>query len=313
MRTIHFTGSLDGGWTLAEAPAGFAPQLVLWVGARQADGAALQAALQRRFPSASVVGCSTGGEIVDGEVRDDSLIATAIEFADSTVKVVSAEDLSPAVSESIGERLALALHGNGLRGVMILSDGLKVSGTALGRGFTKVLGSEVPVCGALAGDGARFEQTWVACNAPPVSGRVVAVGFYGESLRLCFGTGGGWDRFGPERQITRSDNNCLFELDGQPALSLYKKYLGDEASGLPGSALHFPLFVRPVGGGGGVTRTVLGVSEQAQSLTFAGDLPTARHRAAPWHTPCAAPHQACGSDSCAPAPSRCAAGGPTRS
>lgn len=274
MRTIHFTGSLDAGWNTVESPTGFAPQLVLWFGARQADGAALQASLQARFPGASVVGCSTGGEIVQGEVHDDSLIATAIEFEQGQVKVVSADEATPAASESIGERLALALHDRALRGVMIFSDGLKVSGTALGRGFTKVLGSEIPVCGALAGDGARFQQTWVACNAPPVSGRVVAIGLYGEALHMHFGTGGGWDRFGPERQITRSDNNCLLELDGQPALSLYKKYLGDEASGLPASALHFPLFVRPVGGGGGVTRTVLGVSEEAQSLTFAGDLPT---------------------------------------
>lgn len=274
MRTVHFTGSLDRGWTEAATPAGFAPQLVLWFGARQADGAALQSSLQARFPSASVVGCSTGGEIVQGEVLDDSLLATAIEFEQGSVRVVSADGATPAASETIGEKLALDLLDPTLRGVMIFSDGLQVSGTALGRGFTKVIGTEIPVCGALAGDGARFQQTWVACNAPPVSGRVVAIGLYGEGLHMHFGTGGGWDRFGPERKITRSDHNRLFELDGQPALSLYKKYLGDEASGLPGSALHFPLFVRPVGGGGGVTRTVLGVDEAQESLTFAGDLPT---------------------------------------
>lgn len=273
MRSVQFTGSLTDGWNITALPVGFAPQLLLWFGARQADGAALQADLQQHFPSADVVGCSTSGEIVDGEVLDDTLIATAIEFGASTVKTVCVEGAEAAESQAIGQKLALQLQAEDLRGVMIFSDGLKVSGTALGKGFTDVLGVCIPICGALAGDGARFQQTWVACNAAPASGRVVAIGFYGTTLQMRFGTGGGWDRFGPERQITRSSNNQLFELDGQPALSLYKKYLGDEAQALPGSALHFPLFVRPAGGSGGVTRTVLGVSEGDMSITFAGDLP----------------------------------------
>ena len=57
----------------------------------------------------------------------------------------------------------------------------------------------------------------------------------GESTRRCLGHGsrGGWDFFGPERRVTRSEGNVLYELDGTPALDLYKKYLGARASGLP--------------------------------------------------------------------------------
>ena len=273
MQTLQLTGRPGTGWDFADVPAGFAAQLVLWFAPRQADGAALQATLQVRFPAAEVIGVSSSGEIAGSEVRDDSLVATAIRFEHAKVRVVKAEGAEPAQSKAIGSALARQLQAPDLRGVMIFSDGLKVSGTALGQGFTDVLGLELPVCGALAGDGARFEQTWVACNGAPAQGRVAAIGFYGDSLAMRFGTGGGWDRFGPERRITRAADNRLYELDGQPALALYKKYLGDEADALPGSALHFPLFVRPLGGGGGVTRTVLGVSETEESITFAGDLP----------------------------------------
>lgn len=273
MRSIHFTGSLASGWSLPAQPIGFAPQLVLWFGARQADGASLQAALQTQFAEAAVVGCSTSGEIVDGEVLDDTLVGTAIEFHHSHIRTATVEQAEATESHAIGVRLAQQLRADDLSGVMLFCDGLRVSGTALGRGFTEVLGEHIPICGALAGDGSRFEKTWVACNAAPASGRIVAIGFYGERLHMRFGTGGGWDPFGPQRQITRSTNNQLFELDGQPALSLYKKYLGDEAAGLPGSALHFPLFVRGGSGDGGVTRTVLAVSEIDESITFAGDLP----------------------------------------
>jgi len=57
----------------------------------------------------------------------------------------------------------------------------------------------------------------------------------------------GWDVFGPERKVTKSEGNVLYELDGKPALSLYKQYLGEKAEGLPASGLLFPLALRQPG------------------------------------------------------------------
>ena len=60
---------------------------------------------------------------------------------------------------------------------------------------------------------------------------VVAAAFYGDRLKVGYGSLGGWDTFGPERLITRSKGNVLYELDGKSALELYKKYLGEHAKG----------------------------------------------------------------------------------
>jgi hypothetical protein len=65
----------------------------------------------------------------------------------------------------------------------------------------------------------------------------------------------------------------LYELDGQSALELYKKYLGDLAKDLPGSALLFPLSLKLGKSDHPVVRTVLSVDEKNQSMTFAGDVP----------------------------------------
>ena len=66
----------------------------------------------------------------------------------------------------------------------------------------------------------------------------------------------------------------LYELDGRPALALYKEYLGDRASGLPATALLFPLAVRSDRSATRRTvRTILGIDEEQQSMTFAGDVP----------------------------------------
>jgi len=66
----------------------------------------------------------------------------------------------------------------------------------------------------------------------------------------------------------------LFELDGRPALELYKNYLGERAAELPASALLFPLALRTNSSDEKrIVRTILSVDEVNQSMTFAGDVP----------------------------------------
>jgi hypothetical protein len=133
------------------------------------------------------------------------------------------------------------------------------------------------ITGGLAGDGARFEKTLVVLDGAPEERRVAAIGFYGSRLKVGFASLGGWDPFGPERLITRSKGNVLYELDGQSALKLYKSYLGKHAHGLPASGLLYPLSLRPEPDGSAVVRTILSVDDKEQSLTFAGDVPQGRY------------------------------------
>ncbi len=183
-------------------------------------------------------------------------------------------DLHVADSFAAGARLAAELAGPGLRAVFVLSDGLCVNGTPLVEGLRRHLPEGVVITGGLAGDGSRFARTWILDRAQPEANRICAIGFYGAQLCVGHGCEGGWSDFGPERRITRSSGNVLYELDGKPALALYKTYLGERAQGLPGTALLFPLSVRRAGeSGDSLVRTVLAVDEAQQSLTFAGDMP----------------------------------------
>ena len=131
----------------------------------------------------------------------------------------------------------------------------------------------IPISGGLAGDGTRFGETWVIADGRPRAGLASIVGFYGDSIRLGHGSKGGWDIFGPERRVTRSTGNVLYELDGRPALDLYKNYLGELASGLPATALLYPLAIRQSDSSEQLVRTVLAHSDEEKSLTFAGDMP----------------------------------------
>jgi hypothetical protein len=227
-----------------------------------------------RFAGVALVGCSTAGEILGDSIVDGTVTGAIVEFDATRTATACAPVPGPERSFEAGAELARALATPDLRGVFVLSDGLHVNGSELVRGLGAVLPPEVVVTGGLAGDGDRFERTWVLHDGEPATHAATALGLYGDAIEIGHGSRGGWDIFGPERVITRSQGNVLYELDGKPALDLYRTYLGDFASGLPGTALLFPLAVWPVTEPERqVVRTVLAVDHEAGAMTFAGDVP----------------------------------------
>jgi hypothetical protein len=226
------------------------------------------------FASGQIVIGTTSGNIMGLSVSDDDLVATAIKFDKSSIET---RLFHTGVGDSIKMGRAIGEHfssrASELKLIYIVSDGQMVNGSDLVIGIADVLGSQIPVAGGLAGDDARFETTLVGLNAQPGPGNIVVIGFYGEELEVGCGTRTGWEPFGPERQVTRADKNVLYEIDGKSALALYKSYLGERASELPGSALLFPLEITLPGTNERMIRTILAVNEDDQSMTFAGNLP----------------------------------------
>lgn len=252
---------LDGDKTLVLAFAD--------TGLGGADGPV--AGLQRAFPRSVVLACSSAGEISEDLVELGTLCGIIMRFQHGDVRWARA-DVDGRPVYAAGLELAAALAADDLKGVFLVSDGLAVNGSELTRGLVDGLPDGVHVAGGLAGDRERFGQTWVAAGGPGQPGVVAAVGLYGDAVEVGVGTAGGWSSFGPGRAVTRSEGNVLYELDGEPAVPLYRAYLGDFAASLPGSALLFPLSVACGDGEGAVVRTVLAIDDEEGSMTFAGDV-----------------------------------------
>ena len=252
--------------------AAISPQLVLAFGSVRALKEWAET-LAQTFGSTHRAGCSTAGEISNQGVSDDSLVVTAIAFDACRVSQVSTELHSMEDSHAAGRRLALGLDAQGLRGILVFGQGVHINGSAVLAGMTEIAGSGVPITGGLAGDGGAFAQTWVLDDRGVSSTRLVCIGLYGQALRLSHGSFGGWSPFGPARKVTRCANNVLYELDGESALAVYKRYLGEHAMGLPASGLLFPFAMLGQDQHElGLTRTILGVNEADGSLTLAGDI-----------------------------------------
>lgn len=231
-------------------------------------------ALRRAYARSVWMGCSTAGEISGHVVRDRTLTVAVAKFTHGRLRAAVRKVDDAGGSFPAGAEIAASLMAGDLRGVFVLSDGLTVNGSELVRGLSSGLPKEVVVTGGLAGDGSRFQKTWVLQDGRMQSHCVAAVGFYGDGIGIAHGSRGGWDVLGPERGVTRARGNVLYALDGQPALELYKKYLGERAAELPASGLLFPLAIRNEREEDGLTvRTILAVDEAEQSITFAGDIP----------------------------------------
>lgn len=228
--------------------------------------------LKANYPNADIVMASTAGEIIDNRVQDETLTATAIQYEKTTLRFAEIDVTPNSDSSTCGAAIREELMADDLNHILVISDGSMVNGDALVKGLNESLPSNVLVTGGLAADAGRFSKTYVGLNKSPESGKVVAIGHYGDSLVVSHGSKGGWDEFGPIRTVTKSEGNVLFELDGQNALELYKKYLGDKAKELPGTALLFPLSLY-CDDGSQLVRTILSINEEAGSMTFAGDIP----------------------------------------
>lgn len=262
----------DGWAPRAPGALGASAQLVLVFGSETVlrSGSPLED-VRCAHPAARVFGCSTAGEICGTRVADGTLVATAVRFEHARVEsalVPLGDD-----SHAAGVRLAAAIPPEGLRHAVVLADWFVTNGSELAHGLQAGLPKHVTLTGGLAGDGDRLQRTAVVWDGEPHAGVAAILGFYGEGLAVGHGCRGGWGAFGPERLITRSSGRVLYELDGQPVLALYKRYLGEHASGLPGTGLMFPMVLRTPDGAQGMARSVLDIDEAAQSVTFAGDMP----------------------------------------
>ncbi len=237
-----------------------------------ADGRVVDV-LARRLPGATVVGNSTAGEISRDGVSDNGVVVTSVHFQRSHVQAYGERVCASDDSYSAGTRLARWFQADGLRAVIVLAPGFDVNGSALVRGLQEHLPAAVPVSGGLAADQGGYAQSYTVLDRQVDDRLAVAIGLYGDALTLGHASYGGWEPYGAACRVTRCDGNTLLELDGEPALSVYERCLGEHAQDLPGSGLLFPFEVLSADlGDTGVVRTLLGVNRSQGSLTLAGEI-----------------------------------------
>lgn len=276
MKTVQLRRNIDSDWQYLGENIPLSKPLVLVFGNRYLlESNKIYQEIKEIFNDGEIVFGSSAGDISSHSVDDDGITITAIEFEKSSfaIKTVNVKDDNQFVnSYEAGYALIQQFDKENLKYVLVISDGSVINGSQLANGMNKVTNNDILITGALCSDAARFEKTICSYNENPKSGEIVAIGLYGEHLEISFAINDGWTPFGPERIVTKSKDNILYELDHKPALDLYKKYLGEKSKELPAAALLFPLKVKSSNEQESIVRTILNINEKDNSMILAGDI-----------------------------------------
>ncbi|PTX60562.1 hypothetical protein C8N46_106208 [Kordia periserrulae] len=276
MKTVQLKKTIHTQWEYLSENNTLQKPLVLVFGNRfLLEDTKLHAEIRALFPDGEFVFGSSAGDITSHYVDDESITITAIEFEKSSYVIKTANVLeNDAKKDSFetGKQLIEQFDSERLKHVFIVSEGSFVNGSQLTLGMNAATDDNLLITGGLCGDEARFKKTLASYNELPKPGEIVAIGLYGETLEVSFAINGGWIPFGPERIVTKSSSNILYELDNKPALDLYKKYLGEKSKELPAAALLYPLKVKSTNEKQSIVRTILNIDEQENSMILAGDI-----------------------------------------
>ena len=238
-----------------------------------ADGT-LGKILKDKFPAASIIGCSTAGEIFSHAVYNESLVITAAFIENTEIKLLQAEINIPEDSYKAAQSIAKEIASPETTSLFVLAPGTNINGSELVAGFASILSDKVTITGGLAGDATSFTKTYTLGNEEVSTNKVFVLSLESSSVNISYASKGGWLAFGPDRRVTKAKGNVLYEIDNRPALQLYKEYLGERAKELPASGLLYPFAVlneenlNEVG----IIRTILNVNEADNSLILAGDI-----------------------------------------
>lgn len=227
--------------------------------------------LRKRYPEANIIGCSSSRHILGQEINTNPMVATAVSFDDASTVLKSTTFNADDDITTISYNLAKTFDEEGLKHIFILTDGLKLNGAKVIQGFNEAL--NIPLTGGMAADSKQFVRTLVMANAPASECTIAAVGFYGENLEIGYGSVGGWSEFGTPRTITKSKENIVYELDGEPVLDYYKRYLNTYSDNLQEITFQFPFGIKKEESDTAIIRAALGINEEDKSIIMAGDMP----------------------------------------
>jgi nitrogen-specific signal transduction histidine kinase len=224
--------------------------------------------LYNKFPNSCIIGSTTDGEIIDGDVVTNTIVISITYFEKNKclVNFVNYDDFDSIYSA--GQALSKTICKEDTKVLICFADGLTTNGDQLLQGLASY-NDKIAIAGGLSGDNAQFINTFLICNDKILENAAVAVSISGE-LHVSTNFNFNWMPIGKELTITNSKENIVYTIDDKSAKDTYEYYLGKDISdSLPSIGIEFPLIIKR--GGISIARAVVGSNDDG-SLAFAGNV-----------------------------------------
>ena len=214
---------------------GFQPTLAIVFISIKQDGKTVCEILRLR--EMDVIGATSCGEFTDGFQSEGSIVILLMDLNRNYYRILF-EDVGTRPLSDVAALLAQSAMGEFKRPAFILcSTGVSLtgeyfSGETLVRSIEKVVGPGVCIFGGMAGDDASFTGTYVFTHDHSTDVGIVALILDEDNISLNGIAISGWKPLGTTKTVTKSEDGWVYSIDGQPALDMYLRYLGEKpASG----------------------------------------------------------------------------------
>ncbi len=248
--------------------------IVLFV-SPQTDIAQFHARLRKVFPSTRIMGCTTAGEISANGYAGGTIVATAFPVEHFGAETILIPDLDNCASRDLVAGLIRARQALAQRYpkwshefAFLLVDGLSVKEDELTSALASGIGP-VPLFGGSAGDGVRFQQTFVMTGDERLHNAAV-LAFLRTDCRISVFN---FDHLRPTETrmvVTEADpkNRIVRQINAEPAAREYARLLGKD----PEQLTSFTFAANPVVvrfGGRHHVRAIQRVAENGDLVFFA--------------------------------------------
>jgi hypothetical protein len=189
------------------------------------------ATMRRLCPQAELLGCTTAGEITERGLTRGGLCVLLVASDELVVDLQLATGIKADFNGAAGrlcERFGATVQAARKRGfidstTIALVDGLAGVGEKLVAQLVKRTRSFQQVVGGAAGDDGTFKATWVGAGEQAAKDSAAALHVFGATA-WGVGVDHGLTPSTPKMRVTRARANVVYEIDGQPAFDIYRRY-----------------------------------------------------------------------------------------
>lgn len=206
---------------------GQVPQAGLLYAGIDHDFQVLLDGIEDQFPGIQLIGCTTHGEISSAGFAEDSVVLMVLHGEQVQCRAGVGQGARTDPKGAAQRAVEAALDGltAPVRLCLTHPEGLGIDADALLSTLCATLGPDVPVCGGMAGDQVRFEQTYQFCNGAVYTDAVPVLCLAGP-LDVSTGVQSGWVPLGKSYRVTRVKGAVVSEIEGEPPRDFWMRYLG---------------------------------------------------------------------------------------
>lgn len=176
------------------------------------------------LPNSILIGATSRGEIIDGEVLDEKIIINFTDFQHTNLKLTILKNIKN--SAELGKRFSKEADTKDLKAVITFACGLEFNGDEFLQNVS-FSNDDVVIAGGVAGSIDTHQSSFIFTKDEIIENGIVSVSLSSKVLNVYNDYSFNWQKVGKRLKITKAKGNRVYEIDGKKAVDVFSYYLGE--------------------------------------------------------------------------------------